>query len=268
MARRGAGWVWPTINAALPILGSFGAAQLLSWGLRDTTGNSGWLYTAAGTSLAMAVSITIAGKIVEHRRGVTADGAKRGLLLKLRDEYMKWASTTADMARQPHEQRHAYLSQVADSAATALRSVVSDHVNRPRAVVYMLNTDEDPFRMQPVGRSGRGEKPNPFVAGTPRGDAALAFIEKRATSHYPDLENPKKPKPDGYVGTMSGYKTFIAAPIWTDTGVYGMVTLDAPRANSFDDGDVALVELTAEMMAIAFEIGQDDNAPDPRQIGG
>lgn len=203
---------------------------------------------------------------MEHRRGVTAEKAKLVLLVKLRDEYMKWASTTADMARQAHERRHAYLAQVADSAATSLRSVVADHVHRPRAVVYLLSTDGHPYQMQPIGRSGRGEKPKPFTAGTPRGDAALAFIDKRATSHYPDLANRKKPKPDGYDGTMSGYKTFIAAPIWTETGVYGMVTLDAPIPKVFNDGDVALVELTAEMMSIAFEIGQDDNAADPKEM--
>ncbi|MDL5352171.1 GAF domain-containing protein [Microbacterium sp. zg-YB36] len=258
--------MWPTLNAALPILGSFAAAQFLSWGLRDKTGISGWLFLASGTCLLVAVGITIAGKIVEYRRGVTADRAKRGLLVKLRDEYMKWASTTAEMARQVHERRSAYLAQVADSAATSLRSVVADHVSRPRAVVYLLNPDDQPYRMEPIGRSGRGEKPKPFIAGTPRGDAALEFIEKRTTAHYSDLDNRKNPRPDGYDGTMAGYKTFVAAPIWTETGVYGMVTLDAPRAKSFDDGDVALVELTAEMMAIAFEIGQDDNAPDPKEM--
>lgn len=110
--------------------------------------------------------------------------------------------------------------------------------------------------MDSIAHGGRGERPRPFVAGTPRGDAALSFIDKKAVGFFPDL---RKNRPTGYDGTMSGYCTYIAAPIWTESGSYGMVTLDAPKADSFDDGDVALVELTAEMMSIAFEIGQDDD---------
>lgn len=182
--------------------------------------------------------------------------AKRNQLVKLRDELMPFASTTADMARQPHALRQAYLKSAAQAAATSLRSIVADHVSRPRAVVYLLNADNDPISMDSIAHGGRGERPRPFVAGTARGDAAISFIDKKVVGFYPDL---RKTRPAGYDGTMSGYNTYIAVPIWTESGSYGMVTLDAPKPNSFDDGDVALVELTAEMMSIPFEIGQDDD---------
>lgn len=256
MGKRRGGWVWPVVSAAVPVVGSFTGAQLIAWAVRDATGIQGWLFAGGITCVLAAVGVTVAAKIVEHRRGTSTDKAKRNQLVKLRDELMPFASTTADMARQPHDVRQAYLKTAAQTAATALRSIVGDHVSRPRAVVYLLNADNDPVSMDSIAHGGRGERPRPFTAGTARGDAALAFIDKKAVGFYSDLS---KKRPAGYDGTMSGYDTYIAVPIWTESGAYGMVTLDAPRADSFDDGDVALVELTAEMMSIAFEIGQDDD---------
>ncbi|WP_375237264.1 GAF domain-containing protein [Microbacterium schleiferi] len=255
MSKRG-GWIWPVISASVPVVGSFAGAQLIAWGIRDTTGIQAWLFVAGGACVVAAVVVTVAAKIVEHRRGTSIDKARRKQLVKLRDEVMPFASTTADMARQPHHIRQAYLKTTAQTAATALRSVVAEHVARPRAVVYLLNADSEPVSMDSIAHSGRGERPRPFVQGTPRGDAALSFIEKKAVGFYPDLQ---KKRPAGYDGTMSGYNTYISVPVWTESGSYGMVTLDAPKAGSFDDGDVALVELMAEMMSIAFEIGQDDD---------
>ncbi|MBD8219257.1 GAF domain-containing protein [Microbacterium sp. CFBP 13617] len=255
MSKRRGGMVWTVISAAVPVVGSFVGAQLIAWALRDTTGIHGLLWAGGLACVAAAVGVTIAVKVIEHRRGTSIEKAKRNQLVKLRDELMPFASTAADMARQPHSVRAAYLKNAAQAAATALRSIVGDRgAARPRAVVYLLNADNNPVSMDSIAHGGRGERPGPFIAGTARGDAALSFIDKKAVAFYPDL--PKK-RPSGYDGTMSGYDTFIAAPIWTDTGVYGMVTLDAPKAHSFDDGDVALVELIAEMMSIPFEVGQD-----------
>jgi hypothetical protein len=142
-----------------------------------------------------------------------------------------------------------------------LRSIVSEHVGRPRAVVYLLNVDANPLQMESIGHHGRGARPRPFIEGTPRGDAALAFLEERSTAFYRNLNGRKKPA--GYDGTMAGYRTFIAAPIYTPSaGVYGMVTLDAPEPNSLTLGDVALTELIADLMSIPFEVAQDEDAPE------
>jgi hypothetical protein len=256
MSKRRGGLAWTVISAVVPVVGSFAGAQLIAWALRDTTGVQGWLWAGGVASVIAAVGVTVATKVVEHRRGPSIEKAKRNQLVRLKDELMPFASTTADMARQPHNVRAVYLKNAANTAATALRSIVGDHVTRPRAVVYLLNADNDPVSMDSIAHGGRGERPGPFIAGTARGDAALSFIDKKAVGFYPDL--PRK-RPSGYDGTMSGYETFISVPIWTDTGVYGMVTLDAPKAYSFNDGDVALIELVAEMLSIPFEVGQDGN---------
>jgi hypothetical protein len=118
--------------------------------------------------------------------------------------------------------------------------------------------------MKPIAHIGRGERPGPFIAGTVRGDAALNFLDGHRAKFYEDLTT--SGKPDGYDGTMNDYNTFVAVPVWTETGVYGMVTLDAPSALSLDSGDVALTELVAEFMAAAFEVAQDQDAPSPKRL--
>ena len=293
---------WLIISVAVPILGAAAAAHLLAIARsivppKTTPGTpalpfwateqAGW-YAAAVLCAVVAVVVAILAKYRESQKKgalektneeqgsklAAAEGdlanaatkerraavaAKQEQLVKLRDEFMRFASTTADMALQPLEERQAYLKTVAAVAASALATMVGEHVHRPRAVVYLLNIESSPLTMESIGHAGRGERPGPFEAGTPRGDAALEFLDGKRPAFYPNLEDEK---PLGFEGTMSGYKTFISVPIWTANGVYGMVSLDAPRANLFNDGDLALTELTAELMSIPFEVGQDHNAPD------
>ena len=129
VARQGSGWVWATISAAVPVAGSFGAAQLFAWAARDTSGLQGWLFASGAVAITAAVGVTIASKVVEQRRGTSTARAKRNQLVKLRDEFMPLASTTADMARQPLVVRQAHLKAVSATAAAALRSVVGEHVS-------------------------------------------------------------------------------------------------------------------------------------------
>lgn len=248
--------IWVFVSAAVPLVGGAGGSLLLAAALRESGSARGWLYLAAGAAYFAAVAITVAAKLLESRRAPRAAKAKRGQLVTLRDHLMPFASTTADMALRPLDDREPYLRNVAGVAAQALSALVADHVERPRAVVYLLNADASPIQMESIGHSGRGERPRPFVKGTPRGDGALNFLSTRRKVVYKDLA---QQKPEGYDGTMEDYATFISVPIWTDNGVYGMVSLDAPRAGTFDEGDIALAELTAELMSIAFEVGQDSN---------
>jgi len=253
-----------------PVLAAALASWLFALAADNKTGH-GWLL-GIGAVVALIASGVVPGLVKARDTRdtdaleteitglrVALDGAtstaKRDQMIKISDELMPFAGTSADMARQPHDQRPAYLEGVAKVAAAAVAHITADHVDSPRAVVYLLDSDEN--LMRSIGHSGRGKKPRPFEANTTRGKSALDFIDGRATAFYEDLT---KDRPDGYDGTMSDYKTFISTPIWTDSGVYGMVTLDAPAAGSFNKGDVALVELAAELMAIPFEIGQDQDS--------
>jgi hypothetical protein len=304
--KRWQGRAWLVTSVAVPILGAATAAHLLAvarsipppktgpniptlpfW----ATEQAGW-YAVALLCAVMAVVVAIIAKHKESQKKGALEQtnedlrgeltaarkslgdvevaqlkvvttAKQEQLIKLRDEFMRFASTTADMALQPLDERQAYLKTVAAVAASALATMVGEHVHRPRAVVYSLNIESIPLTMESIGHAGRGERPGPFEASTPRGDAALEFLDGRRPAFYPNLDDER---PLGFEGTMSGYKTFISVPIWTANGVYGMVSLDAPNANSLDGGDLALAELTAELMSIPFEVGQDQDTPDPDPV--
>lgn len=213
-----AGLVGPTFGAAAKFPG-------WEWGF----------YLGAGLLLAIAVLFQVLAKLRDRRQTADVITAREDLKLKLRDELLPFLSTVADMARVPFEQRNAYLKPVATQAVMVMRTLIEDHVDRLRANIYLLDADEQ--QMESLAHTGRGEKPKPFVAGTARGDDALEFAAKQETAFYPDLG---RKKPVGYEGSMSGYKTFIAVPIWTESGSYGMVTLDAPQPKSFTAGDASI----------------------------
>lgn len=252
---------WIIISTGVPIAGGFGAAQILTIARAETNPALGWLYSiVAVVVFVAALAVAIIAKVLESRRALTIAEAREKQLVQLRDQLMPMASTTADMARHPLADREPYLESVAKVAASALAAVVGAHVDRPRAVVYLLDADSPPS-MRSIAHSGRGERPGSFLAGTVRGDAALNFLDGHRRAFYEDLSKGKKPA--GYDGTMSDYETFVAVPVWTETGAYGMVTLDAPASESLDAGDVALTELVAEFMSAAFEVAQDQDSPPP-----
>jgi hypothetical protein len=252
---------WVIISTGVPIAGGFGAAQLLAIARTEINPVLGWLDSLAAIVVFLAaLAIAIIAKVLDSRRALTIAEAREKQLVQLRDQLMPMASTTADMARHPLSEREPYLESVAKVAASALAATVGAHVDRPRAVVYLLDADTPPS-MRSIAHSGRGERPGPFLAGTVRGDAALNFLDGHRRAYYADLS--KGENPGGYDGTMSDYKTFVSVPIWTETGAYGMVTLDAPASESLDAGDVALTEIVAEFMSAAFEVAQDQDTPQP-----
>jgi hypothetical protein len=111
--------------------------------------------------------------------------------------------------------------------------------------------------MEPIAYLGRNTEPRPFVAGTDRGDGALAFVETRKGVLYKDLT---RKRPPGYKATLKDYRTSLAVPIWTASGIYGMITVDSPIAGSLTPADLAIAAVVAEIVAVAFEIVQDLDA--------
>ena len=240
------------LAVAIPLI----AAGLVGplFGLAPRAGRWEWaLYTASAASLLIAVIFQVVAKVRELRRARDVETAQELLRRRLRDELLPFASTLAEMPQVPFAERLAYLKPVATQAVIALRELTEDHVPRMRANIYIL--DADAQAMESLAHSGRGDKPKPFEADTERGDNALEFVAGTTTAYYPDL---RRERPSGYDGSMSGYNSFIAVPIWTDNGHYGMVTVDSPTAGSLTPGDVSIAELIAEFMSIPFEIAQDD----------
>jgi hypothetical protein len=286
---------WLVVSVAVPVLGAALATHLYRLAAEATPEKPPqppldwwqtaqfWLNFWATLSLLLALGVGITAKVMESRKKskleqtidvqteklAGADRAKDAAvalakldqLVMVHDELIPVASSIADMARFPLEDRGPYLKNVAQAAASSLERLVSEHVQRPRAVIYSIDADADPVSMNPIGFKGRGKRPRPFKAGTPRGDAAIQFaFEAQPGDIWEDLTSKK---PAGFDGSAADYKTFVSMPISTETGTYGMVSLDAPEPNSLADGDWALTKLIAEVMSIAFEVGQDQNTAGP-----
>ena len=289
--------IWLAVSVAAPIAGAAAASHLYTLARDAAPGKPApntaplqfwqteqfWLNLAATVCLVIALVVGILAKVLDSRKKsklevaieeqtatiTAADSvkekavaaAKLDQLVRVHDELIPVASSIADMARYPLSDRGLYLKAVAQAAASALEKLVSEHVQRPRAVVYWLDVDAGPVSMKPLGFKGRGRRPQPFEAGTTRGDAAIEFaFEGKPGTIWPDLTSTKPP---GFVGSASDYKTFVSMPISTESGAYGMVSLDAPEPNSLTAGDQSIAAIIAEVMSIAFEVGQDQNTPDP-----
>lgn len=246
-------------DTAVPLLSAAGATYMYSWGGRDISGNGFWIFAGAIFLTLLSIGWQVKVKMREHARGLTIEEAKKKVSISFTDELRPLAVAIADVSRKASSDRTYATKQAAQVAATALRALVDDHAHRSRAIVFSLNADKQ--QMESIANVGRGKKPKPFVVGDPRGDAALRFIQETKPVLYEDLS---KKIPQGFKLSDHDYRTFVSVPIWTDTGVYGMVSIDTPEAGSLTDKDLALTALIAEMMAAAFEASQDGYIPAPQ----
>lgn len=121
-----------------------------------------------------------------------------------------------------------------------------------RSVVFVLSADAQ--RMTALAHAGRDQRPGDFVrkvgdAGDQRGKRAFEILQDRKVVVVRDLD---KEKPRTYAGSGVGYRTFITVPIVDDSGGYGLLTLDAPKAGILGGSDALLLELIAEMLSVVF----------------
>ncbi|THG35456.1 GAF domain-containing protein [Glaciibacter flavus] len=238
----------------VPLAAAAAAGPLIGYASRADAWWAAFLF--GGILLAVvAIAIQVAVKVRDSRAQLTLAEEMDDLRLTVRDALLPVASLLAEMPGLDLLRRVDHLRTVGQAAVAALHSLVSPHADRARVNVYSLETA--PLQMVWLAHIGRGDKPGPFVAGTPRGDAALEFLFEAKSAFYPDLG---EARPAGYGGTASGYETFIAVPVFTDKRVWGMVTVDAPTAGSLTPGDLHLSEVVAEMMSVAFASAA---APEP-----
>lgn len=223
-------------------------------GFTGTVGPFWALTLFGGVALLIGACVIQAVQILRDGRRIKSVADEREeMRQKIRDSLMPIPELIAQLPALGYGDRAHRLQGIAHACAAALYMLVSPKVDGVRANVFALK--DGPDRMEWLAHVGRGETPRPFIAGTARGDAALAFITELKPSFYPDLTTNE---PDGYEGSMSGYKTFVAVPIWSDQGVHGMVTIDAPKKNTLNIGDQYLVEIVAELMATAFVVANTE----------
>jgi transcriptional regulator with GAF, ATPase, and Fis domain len=204
------------------------------------------IWVGAGFLVALAISLQIVKVVLDHRRDVAAANFR----VQLRDALLPVTGVVSDMNVGAHfEVRREQLRTAAQATTGALYQLVSPHSSRVRANVFWV---EESGNLVWLAHSGRGERPGPFVRGTERGDAVFEFLARLRPEFFPNL---KKRKPEGWEGTMEGYSTFVAVPIWSTGKVFGMLTIDSPKAKSLVLEDQYILEMFSEVMTLAFEKG-------------
>ena len=228
----------PALVLLLPVVAAFliSGGQLEGWD---------WAWALAG----FAIWLSAVGLQVMREAGISAreraamTEADR-LRVAMKDALQPVAELIADMPAKAKDQREAALLAVATQAVGALNLLLKD-VERLRAVVYGL----DEAGMTCLAYAGRGDRPQPFLRGTERGDLAMQLVETGGDRFEPDT---RKASREGYAGSGDDYQSYISASISTSELGFGMVTVDAPRAGDLVDTDRQIVLLVADLLAIAF----------------
>ncbi|HLM20495.1 MAG TPA: GAF domain-containing protein, partial [Propionibacteriaceae bacterium] len=88
-------------------------------------------------------------------------------------------------------------------------------------------------------------------------DEAFEALEQNRPRLVPDIRV-QKAQGRSQRGIDRGYLTYIAVPIVVGEDRFGMLTLDAPEANSFTDTDLRLSQFVAELLGIAFACAKYD----------
>lgn len=202
-------------------------------------------------------ALLLAKAIRDYRWGLSLERARYNAVEELHNSLGPALDMMTELATiDPAERsaRHLQLEKIADQCCSALVAMTPGSA-KVRAVVFEFLPDPD--RFHPIGRFGRRDAPRTFLLSEPDGQEIMAYLKAdppNAGELYPDIQ---KNAPKHYEGNPERYRTFIRAPIWADGVVFGMVAVDAPKANSLTKGDVLLTELIASELAPAFAIAAD-----------
>ena len=97
-----------------------------------------------------------------------------------------------------------------------------------------------------------GPTPSGFIRGTPRGESAIELVLTGGMLFVEDMTR----RTLQYTGTAEGYRTFISVAIHSGQDAWGMLSVDAPKQGSLVALDVHVLEVVADLLAIAFAIAR------------
>ncbi|OBJ97198.1 hypothetical protein A9W96_19095 [Mycobacterium sp. 1245852.3] len=184
-------------------------------------------------------------------------------IVAMKDALQPIAKLVADMPAMNAQDRSTQLIKVASQATGALVLLLCE-VRSIRATVYRINAQGD--QMDCISYHGRAggqrrpfrrddEKTDENTGG--RGAAAFRLVEAGEPRFVPDIRDRNHPHMSDFRGTGDGYNTFITVGINTSNEAYGMISVDAPRANSLVESDIHAVSLVADLLASAFAMAED-----------
>ncbi len=222
-------------------MGAFFAAENSDWSFL-------WGPKLADVRLWFFISVGLWVLLTATRRWWDALAAwgevNSSLLIRLFGESARFA---ADSIGQPKAKREARRDELAGRMAGYLiRSY--PNLKNVRVVIYEMNGDST--ELTPLRWEGRRQPSGPFVKGDGgRGDKAIDFVTSNAPSKL--IENTEKADP-GWQGSGTGYKSYIAAPIATVRGHYGMLTIDAAPKDGLTKEDLKVATLAANLLSGSF----------------
>jgi putative methionine-R-sulfoxide reductase with GAF domain len=155
----------------------------------------------------------------------------------------------AESVPSEHSRLHALVRASIESA----RHIAGQ--GRVRATYYRAydQVGRNKAQLVPDGHTGRAKAPQSvFIRGTPAGDHVFKKLENNETIFVPDTSQASLPGWDAK--RARDYETFICVPVRGSKKVYGMITVDSPKAGDLTENDVLFVKCIGLLLAAGVAV--------------
>lgn len=171
-----------------------------------------------------------------------------------------WALATAPTPEQRIEQRRAAVIRVMETVVRTFGDFTTT-----RCVVYLLN--DDGTRLDCFDQSGRPSTvpPKPFLRDEARGGAVFAMLAGPGGPPSQYVVDCARERPAGWDPRTSSYRCFLSVPIRTlvrttgrtsEVTTYGLLTADTAAPGGIAAGDVDILKMMADLVALAFVLAE------------
>lgn len=218
-------------------------------GMIDTPWLNPWAWALGGVVLLALVAQSV---LLIFNPGPEATRSQ--ILADLADTTRATFDSMGSMARSTRGEITRSRAERYNKLASELRAALLHRHGRARVQIFLLAPDVSgqPVRAVVDGFAGRRPRSGPFVADSPRGEAALRFISE-GQSYI--SKNVDKDPPAGWQGTTSGYQSFMSCPVVSSANDgLGMVTVDFQDPTPLTEGDEAIMQIFAGHIAVARSI--------------
>lgn len=240
------------VLTVLPLVLAAAGTSLGLWAAVD--GSPAVALRVAAIACAAAVAVLLAVKAVrDYRYAVSVREARYDAVRELHDRIGPALDQITELAlldAGDAPMRAQVLRTVASTCCSALVALTPESKD-VRAVVFEFGT---PGVLEPLAHFGRSDAPRWFDLETPDGQEIYDYLASGQNPRgelYPDT---KTSAPAHYSGDTARYRTFIRTPIRGNGVVFGMLTVDAPKARTLTEGDVRLADLIAAHLGTAFAV--------------
>ncbi|MBU3995725.1 MAG: GAF domain-containing protein [Actinobacteria bacterium] len=214
-----------------------------------------WLLVAVVLSLAAGL---VASALIDiSRRGQDRGRIRAKVIAQegLREAVLPSLRSVGRLATVPSTQRAEQFTKMVSQVLMA-RSTLFAGKAGVRMVVYECEGSRRGNRsLTPFDHDGRSANiPTPFESKQiGRGSKVFEWLDsKNPTARF--VANSEDEPDKDWAGTGNGYRTYISVPIRIRDEVFGMLTVDAPNPGDLDETDISMIEVLAQILAIAFVI--------------